>query len=342
MAFELSTFGKIARELARNPLGIIALFIVLIYGFAALLLSKTAAELTTGQSYVMVLFLAIFPVIVLGIFAWLVSQHHAKLYAPRDFKSDEAFLQTLSPSEKQVADFQGTVTETKLEISEDAIDVENPEEKDQILDTDIKEALRAAEINPGIGIMRLSSLIEKDIRIIANSFGDFSTNRKMSVRRHFQLLVDKGRLPKHTTESLKIFWNLRNHIVHGHEEQDTHNVLRVLDIGLNLLRTIRSIPLDIYEVYHPGVDIFEDEECTKKHEGVKGLILEGKSSGGENYKCIFPTTKTSYYKKGKRVTWEWNLSKVWDKTWYIAPDTNEKKSAWGSAGEFIGRHVEDI
>lgn len=99
MAADLSGFGKIAHDLARNPLGIIALFIVLIYGFAALLMGNTASVLTPGQGYILIIFLAGFPIIVLITFAWLVSQHHAKLYAPTDYKSDEAFLQTLTPTQ---------------------------------------------------------------------------------------------------------------------------------------------------------------------------------------------------------------------------------------------------
>lgn len=289
------------------------------------------------------------------IFIWIFRNEIAKLLTR--VKKGKIFGQEFE-LEPLVNNFQGVVKEAKLETSKKVIDVENIEEnieenivenieeniveKDQILDTDIKEVLKFAEINPEIGIMLLSSLFEKDIRIIANSLGDFSTNRKVSARKHLQLLVEKNRLPKHTSESLNIFWDLRNRIVHGHGKQDKHNVLRVLDIGLNLLKTIRSIPHDIYKVYHPEVDIFEDEECTKKREGVKGLIVEGEGAGGGNYKCIFPSTKTSYYKKGKRVTWEWDPSKVWDETWYIDPDTNEKKSAWGSAAEFIGRHVEDL
>lgn len=273
------------------------------------------------------------------IFIWIFRSEIAKLLTR--VKKGKVFGQEFE-LEPLVNNFQGVVKEAELEIPDKVIDVEKIEERDQILDTDIKEVLKVSEINPEIGIMRLSSLFEKDIRIIANSLGDFSTDRKVSARKHLQLLVDKNRLPKHTSESLNIFWNLRNRIVHGHGEQDKHNVLRVLDIGLNLLKTIRSIPHDIYKVYHPEVDVFEDEECTKKREGVKGLIVEGEGAGGGNYKCIFPSTKTSYYEKGKKVTWEWDPSKVWDKTWYIDPDTSEKKSAWGSAAEFIGRHVEDL
>lgn len=102
MESDISGFGKTAKDLSRNPLGIIALFIVLIYGFAALLLSKTAGTLPPDQTAVLVYFLAIFPVIVLMTFAWLVAKHHAKLYGPGDYKSDAAFLQTLTPAERQL------------------------------------------------------------------------------------------------------------------------------------------------------------------------------------------------------------------------------------------------
>ena len=43
-------FMKYARQLARNPLGIIALFISLIYGFASLLLNSAAETLTVARS----------------------------------------------------------------------------------------------------------------------------------------------------------------------------------------------------------------------------------------------------------------------------------------------------
>lgn len=36
MSDQITNFGNVAQKLARNPLGIIALFIVLVYGFAAL------------------------------------------------------------------------------------------------------------------------------------------------------------------------------------------------------------------------------------------------------------------------------------------------------------------
>ena len=46
---ELGTFSEAAKGLARNPLGIIALFIVLLYGFAALTLGINSSLQSTER-----------------------------------------------------------------------------------------------------------------------------------------------------------------------------------------------------------------------------------------------------------------------------------------------------
>lgn len=80
-----------AKGLARNPLGIIALFIVLVYGFASLV-TAFAGSLTREERLPLVYFLVIFPVLVLGVFAWLVSTHSGKLFAPADFKDEGNYV----------------------------------------------------------------------------------------------------------------------------------------------------------------------------------------------------------------------------------------------------------
>ena len=67
----IQTFGETARGLARRPLGIIALFIVLVYGLASLV-TAFAGSLTAAERLPLVYFLVIFPVLVLVIFTWLV------------------------------------------------------------------------------------------------------------------------------------------------------------------------------------------------------------------------------------------------------------------------------
>lgn len=81
--------ASLARGLARNPLGVIALFLFLIYGLATLAFSVNT--LTPQERWPLVWFLVLFPLIVLATFAWLVSSHHEKLYAPSDYRDDEGF-----------------------------------------------------------------------------------------------------------------------------------------------------------------------------------------------------------------------------------------------------------
>ena len=56
MANPLNEFGKTAQKLARNPIGIIALFIVLVYGFATLLLGYSGEKLSEQQRWAMIWF----------------------------------------------------------------------------------------------------------------------------------------------------------------------------------------------------------------------------------------------------------------------------------------------
>lgn len=84
MRNENKTFGHTAQSLARNPLGIIDLFIVLIYGFASLV-TAFAGSFTAKERLPLIYFLILFPVLVLVIFAWLVIKHSSKFFAPSDF-----------------------------------------------------------------------------------------------------------------------------------------------------------------------------------------------------------------------------------------------------------------
>jgi len=245
--------------------------------------------------------------------------------------------------ELNVSEFQKTIKKAEQEVPELPINIENYNIKIKQLDSDISEILKASEINPEIGILRLSSILEKDIRITSASLGDLDTNKNTSAIKQFKLLLDRKRLPSHTSESLQIFWNLRNLIVHGKSKHDKHDILRILDIGLTLLKTIRLIPHETNIVYKSNVDLFEEKECTIIRKGVKGLILQTTSSDGKKiFKRIFPTTRSSYYEKDKQVSWEWNFSNVWNKTWYINPDTKEKLVAWDGACEFYGRYIDEI
>lgn len=92
MGDRFRNFGETAKGLARSPLGIIALFIVLVYGVASLV-TTFAGALTTAERMPLIYFLVFFPVLVLMVFAWLVSNHHERLFGPSDFRDEKHFMQ---------------------------------------------------------------------------------------------------------------------------------------------------------------------------------------------------------------------------------------------------------
>ena len=112
---DIKSFATSGRALAKNPLGIIALFIVLVYAFAALTLAA-GTNLQPFERTALVLFLVVFPVIVLAVFCWLVIGHHEKLYAPADYKSDEGFLAGLRERDKRAKEFEQQQTELRTTL----------------------------------------------------------------------------------------------------------------------------------------------------------------------------------------------------------------------------------
>lgn len=112
MIRDVTSLADSAKHLARNPLGIIALFIVLIYAFASFV-AGFSDKLTPGERLPVIWFLILFPAMVLVVFAWLVSRHHAKLYSPADYREDAAFIEA-SIEQVRVAAAMGAATARRL------------------------------------------------------------------------------------------------------------------------------------------------------------------------------------------------------------------------------------
>ena len=91
---KVKNFGSTAKSLSRNPLGIIALFIVLVYAIAGVVISMAKPDFYSNPLHPSVIFLSVFPLCVLVVFAFLVAKHHNKLYSPEDYENQEHFLST--------------------------------------------------------------------------------------------------------------------------------------------------------------------------------------------------------------------------------------------------------
>lgn len=116
---ESANFAETATGFTKSPLGIIALFIVLVYGFASLVVGfgNGLREHITPLIY----FMLFFPVIVFIGFLWLVAKHHTKLYGPTDFRDDESFTiagiasaASLTAASAKRADNSAGITEAQL------------------------------------------------------------------------------------------------------------------------------------------------------------------------------------------------------------------------------------
>jgi hypothetical protein len=82
-----------AKGLSRNPLGIIALFVSLIYGFACLVLGTSLNNLHGEfERLPLIWFIILFPILILIGFFYLVVKHQNKLYAPSDYKDESNFV----------------------------------------------------------------------------------------------------------------------------------------------------------------------------------------------------------------------------------------------------------
>lgn len=94
-------FAESAKGFTKSPLGIIALFIVLVYGFASLVvgLGQGISEHITPLVY----FMVFFPVVVFCGFLWLVANHHNKLYGPSDFRNEDNFMKSQMASVASLA-----------------------------------------------------------------------------------------------------------------------------------------------------------------------------------------------------------------------------------------------
>ncbi len=89
----IDQIGSIAQRLARNPLSIIALFIILVYGMVALV--TTSSSLEPLHRLILVVFLVTFPIIVLFAFYALVTKHVEKPYGPTDYQNEDRFIEAI-------------------------------------------------------------------------------------------------------------------------------------------------------------------------------------------------------------------------------------------------------
>jgi hypothetical protein len=111
---------------------------------------------------------------------------------------------------------------------------------------------------------------------------------------------------------------------------------------IQLLGTLYAVPLQTNEIVLANLELYSDKDGVNPITDATGVKIKSVLVDGWDVQYrIFPTTRTDYI-KGERVTWKWNLSRIWGKTWYRDPDTNTIKSAWDSSAEFVGGDLNNL
>ena len=213
---------------------------------------------------------------------------------------------------------------------------ERPETEDPV-----QKILETAVRSPKVALLQLAMEMEKEGREVLASTGKWTEKNPLPFVRVVERLDSHYGLPRYIPSSLKLFLSIKNKLVHGGVDKE-RNIVSALDSGVTIYKALRALPRERNWIHHEGVPVYSDPECLHEISGVKGVILKTQSSSGATTKFrIFPSTQT-HFRKGKRVSWEWNLGRNWSDAWYRDPTSDEIKPAWQSAGEFIGRHYEDL
>lgn len=95
MTARASSIARTAAVLSRNPLGLLALCLVIGEAIASLFLLH-AGGLQGPERVLLCVFVVAYPACVVAAIYRLVSRHHTKLYAPADFRDERCFLEVLS------------------------------------------------------------------------------------------------------------------------------------------------------------------------------------------------------------------------------------------------------
>lgn len=176
----------------KNPLEVIAIFIALIYGICALLLGAAVGTLEKYNQTAMVWFIILFPVAVLAVFGWLVRNHHTKLYAPGDYRSDDAFHGAQAASESLAPRLEEEIVEPPAGLADppehEAAPVEVPPEVRQAPEPDA-----AVEAQPESGTSSQRSSTALNAYLVEGlAFQELQKEFNASVRRHLSLPTTYG------------------------------------------------------------------------------------------------------------------------------------------------------
>lgn len=127
-------------------------------------------------------------------------------------------------------------------------DISSPEAvENELKQIDVsQEILRIAVSSPKASLMLLSSEIEKEL---TKHMKSLNLPALLGMRegpyypfiKSINILEERGKLPSDVMNVVRDFWSIRNNIVHGNEVE-SNDILRAIDSGITILKTLQAIP----------------------------------------------------------------------------------------------------
>ncbi len=181
--------------------------------------------------------------------------------------------------------------------------------------------------------------IRIELILIAGNSGHLKervTWDQYSIRSLVRILAQSKILPAGLADSIVKTLDLRNEVVHPGRRLDPALVSASADLAMDVLNKLRSIKRQCIRIREPDVTMYKDRSLSVLHD-TRGVMLTQLDETGKVLNIsVYP--RLQEYTKGRFVSWEWNMKRVFDSEgWYLDPGTSRAKAAWRQSATFAGR-----
>ena len=190
--------GNYAVKLSRNPLGIIALFILLVDALAGCILGFV--DLDGTLQAILVCFIALFPVLTILIFAFLVIKYPGNLYAPGDFQNQDHFMEIVKSRIRSEVD----------NVNADALKELAKLDIELIPIWEVRTANRSEDLHKKI--KALSDCVDRLEVLTENSNGSKKVASASALREVYMQYLDTARSMYGSTSD---YYPIKNRIIDG-------------------------------------------------------------------------------------------------------------------------------
>jgi hypothetical protein len=184
-------------------------------------------------------------------------------------------------------------------------------------------------------LLRLSVELERELYVLHGELGlRNETKGLLSFRDLVAHIKRFGAINEETEQSLLEFRTVRNEIAHA-SSVGPSILNSAIDSGIRLLRLLRAVPRERYEVIDPAVALFSDSRCENPIAGQVGVLVETTSPDGTKRRQVFPAGRV--FKTGEIVGWDWDTKTSYGPTFYHNPETGACSEAWTGSLAFVGK-----